>query len=146
MAEGYLRVKLLRDGARVPERATQGSSGLDLYACIEPPGYIELGPDVTRVPTGIALEAPPGFDIQIRPRSSLGLRGVNVILGTVDADYRGEIFVAMHTFGSNRSYRIEHGDRIAQLVISRFEAPVITVVGELNDSPRGEGGYGSTGR
>ena len=146
MADCFLRVKLLRDGARVPERATRDSSGLDLYACIEPPGYIELGPDVMRVPTGIALEAPPAFDIQIRPRSSLGLRGVNVILGTVDADYRGEIFVAMHTFGSNRSYRIEHGDRIAQLVISRFEIPVITVVAELNDSARGEGGYGSTGR
>jgi dUTP pyrophosphatase len=141
-----LRVKLLRAGARVPERATSGSTGLDLYACIETPGYIDLGPDVTRVPTGIALEAPAGYDVQLRPRSSLGLRGVNVVFGTVDADYRGEIFVAMHTFGSCTSYRIEDGDRIAQLVVSRFEPLPIFVTDDLSGSGRGIGGYGSTGR
>ena len=146
MADSSLRVKLLRESARAPARATDGSTGLDLYACTDDGAYIELGPDVTRVPTGIALEAPPGYDVQIRPRSSLGLRGVNVILGTVDADYRGEIFVAMHTFGSCDSYRIEHGDRIAQLVISRLSLLPVEIVEDLADSQRGSGGYGSTGR
>jgi dUTP pyrophosphatase len=146
MAEAALRVKLLRGGARAPERATPGSSGLDLYACVQGPGFIELGPDPVRVPTGIAIEAPAGFDLQIRPRSSLSVQGVNAILGTVDSDYRGEIFVAMHTFGSRGSYRVHHGDRIAQLVISRVEALEVTLVDELSESARGVGGYGSTGR
>ena len=146
MADGFLRVKLLREGARVPERATEGSTGLDLYACLDAPGYMDLGPDVTRVPTGVALEVPIGFDVQVRPRSGLSIRGVNVILGTADSDYRGEIFVAMHTFGSCSSYRMEHGDRIAQLVVIRFEVLPIVLVEELSDSTRGTGGYGSTGR
>ena len=144
MAGDRLLVKLLREGARPPERATAGSTGLDLYACLT--GPLDLGPDVTRVATGIALEIPPGYDVQLRPRSSLGLHGVNVILGSVDSDYRGEIFVAMHTFGSTTSYRIEHGDRIAQLVISRFEALPVEIVADLSASERGSRGYGSTGR
>jgi dUTP pyrophosphatase len=144
MPDGILRVKLLRTGARLPGRATAGASGLDLYACID--GVIELGPDPIRVPTGIAIEAPAGFDLQIRPRSSLSVQGVNAILGTIDSDYRGEIFVAMHTFGSRRTYRVHHGDRIAQLVISRVEALEVTKVDELSESARGVGGYGSTGR
>jgi dUTP pyrophosphatase len=146
MVDALIKVKLLREGAKLPIRATPGATGLDLFACIDPQGHLEIGPDVTRVPTGIALEVPLGYDVQVRPRSGLGSRGVNVILGTADADYRGEIFVAMHTFGSLASYRIEHGDRIAQLVVSRFEALPLQVVAELSDSRRGSGGYGSTGR
>src|SRR3972149_4363297 len=106
MSGDVLKVKLLRPGARLPARATSGSTGLDLYACLEAPGYIDLGPDVTLVPTGIAVEAPAGYDRQIRPRSGLGREGVNVIYGTLDADYRGELCVSMHTFGSRASYRI----------------------------------------
>ena len=106
----------------------------------------KLGPDVTLVPTGIACEAPLGYDVQIRPRSGLARRGVNVILGTLDSDYRGELFVSMHTFGSTVSYQIETGDRVAQLVISRFEALELVEVDELADSGRGSAGHGSTGR
>ncbi|HLG10638.1 MAG TPA: dUTP diphosphatase, partial [Dehalococcoidia bacterium] len=100
----------------------------------------------TLVPTGIAVEAPRGYDLQIRPRSGLARRGVDVILGTLDSDYRGEVFVSMRTFGSLARYRIEDGDRIAQLVISKFEALPLLQVEELSDSERGEGGHGSTGR
>ncbi len=144
MPEPSIKVKLLRPGARLPAFATPGASGLDLYACLDAP--VDLSLDVTLVPTGIAVEAPPGYDLQIRPRSGLARRGVDVILGTLDSDYRGEVFVSMRTFGSLASYRIEGGDRIAQLVISRFEALTLVQVDELSDSDRGAGGHGSTGR
>jgi dUTP pyrophosphatase len=144
MPDASIKVKLLRPGARLPAFATPGASGLDLYACLEAP--LELTPDVTLVPTGIAVEAPAGYDLQIRPRSGLARRGVDVILGTLDADYRGEVFVSMRTFGSLAGYRVESGDRIAQLVISRFEALPLVEVEELSGSERGAGGHGSTGR
>ena len=144
MPEPSIKVQLLRPGARLPQRATPGASGLDLHACLEAP--IDLTPDVTLVPTGIAIEAPPGYDLQIRPRSGLARRGVDVILGTLDSDYRGEVFVSMRTFGSLASYRVEDGNRIAQLVISRAEALPIIQVDALSDSERGSGGHGSTGR
>ena len=139
-----LRIKLLRPGARLPERATPGSSGLDLYACLDAP--VELGPDVALVPTGIAIEAPVGYDLQVRPRSGLGRRGVDLIFGTLDSDYRGEVFVSMRTFGSTAAFRVEHGDRIAQLVVSRVEYVTLEQVEELSGSVRGDGGHGSTGR
>ena len=141
-----LKVKLLRPGARLPARATAGSTGLDLYACIAPPGWIDLGPDVTLVPTGVAIETPAGYDAQVRPRSGLGRQGVNVVYGTLDADYRGEVLVSMYTFGSRASYRVEHGDRIAQLVISRIALLDIVEVEELGASGRDTAGHGSTGR
>jgi dUTP pyrophosphatase len=137
-------VKRLRPDARLPLRASEGATGLDLYACLDAP--VMVGPDSTLVPTGIAIEAPLGLDVQIRPRSGLSRQGVNVILGTIDADYRGELFVAMHTFGSLGSYEIKDGDRIAQLVITRFEPVELEEAGELSDSVRGAGGHGSTGR
>jgi dUTP pyrophosphatase len=127
-------------------RATTGASGLDLHACLEAPGYVDLNQDVTLVPTGIAIEAPQGYDLQIRPRSGLGRRGVDIILGTLDSDYRGEVFVSMRTFGSAASFRIEDGDRIAQLVIARIEDLPLVQVEELSGSERGAGGHGSTGR
>jgi dUTP pyrophosphatase len=144
MSQPVLKVKLLRPGARLPTRATPGSSGLDLHACLEAP--IELTQDVTLVPTGISTEVPPGYDLQIRPRSGLGRRGVDIIFGTLDSDYRGEVFVSMRTFGSTPSFRIEDGDRIAQLVVARVEVLDVVVVDDLAESERGAGGHGSTGR
>jgi dUTP pyrophosphatase len=139
-----LKVKLLRTGAQMPVRATPGSSGLDLYACLDAP--IDLGPDVTLVPTGVAIEAPLGYDLQVRPRSGLGRRGVDLVFGTLDSDYRGEVFVSMRTFGSTASFRVENGDRIAQLVVARVVDVTLEQVEELSDSVRGDGGHGSTGR
>lgn len=140
-----LKVKLLREGARLPVRATEMATGFDLYACLED-GGLHLAADVTLVPTGIAIEPPPGYDVQIRPRSGLARQGVNVVLGTIDTDYRGELFVSMHTFGSRHSYTVTHGDRIAQLVISRMAPLELVEVEELSESQRGEGGHGSSGR
>lgn len=144
MVSSIVRVKRLRPEARLPHRATEQATGLDLYACLDAP--IEVGCDPILVPTGIALETPAGLDVQIRPRSGLSRQGVNVILGTIDADYRGELFVSMHTFGTRTSYEIRHGDRIAQLVITRYEPVELVETNELAASARGEGGHGSTGR
>ena len=141
-----VRVKLLRDGARLPWRATAQATGFDLFACLPAGESLRLGPDVVLVPTGIALETPSGLDVQVRPRSGLSGQGVAVELGTIDADYRGEIFDSMHTFGSLSTYRIEHGDRIAQLVIGRSADIAIVAAEDLSPSGRSEAGHGSTGR
>ena len=140
-----LKVQRLHPEARLPERATAGASGLDLYAC-PPDGDIVLGPDPVRVPTGIALEIPPGYDAQVRPRSGLSLQGVGIAFGTIDADYRGEVLVTMWVFGSRREHRVRHGDRIAQLVVSRLAELSVMEVEALAPSARGARGHGSTGQ
>jgi dUTP pyrophosphatase len=139
-----LKVKRLHSDARLPERATSGASGLDLYACL-PDGDVALTIDPVRVPTGIAIEFPEGYDVQVRPRSGLSLKGVGVSFGTIDSDYRGEVLVTMWVFGSRLDHLIQHGDRIAQLVISRLAEVSIEEVRELAPSQRGAGGHGSTG-
>jgi dUTP pyrophosphatase len=146
MPEDVLKVKLLRLGARLPLRATSGSTGLDLYACLADPPFVDLDQDVTLVPTGIAIELPHGYDLQVRPRSGLGRQGVDIVFGSIDADYRGEILVSMRCFGTRQSFRIEHGDRIAQMVIARVELLPVVEVEELSESDRGADGHGSTGR
>jgi dUTP pyrophosphatase len=144
MSTPTLKVKVLRSGARLPTRGSPAASGLDLYACLDQD--LDIGPDVTLVPCGIAVEVPQGYEVQVRPRSGLARRGVTVVFGTVDSDYRGEIFVNMHTIGTLGAYRIQDGDRIAQLVVARVEMLPAVEVDELKDSERGEGGFGSTGR
>jgi dUTP pyrophosphatase len=139
-----LKVKRLHPNARLPARATEGSTGLDLYACVESP--VEIGPDVTLIATGVAIEAQAGLDVQIRPRSGLSREGVNVILGTIDADYRGELLVSMHTFGTRGPHTVRNGDRIAQLVITRLEPVDVIEVDDIAASARGSAGHGSTGR
>ncbi len=139
-----LNVKRLRPEAALPVRATEGASGLDLHACL-PDGDVVLGPDPQRVSTGVAIEFPPGFDAQIRPRSGLSLKGVGVAFGTIDSDYRGELLVTMWVFGSKTEHVVSHGDRIAQLVIAPLADAAVVEVEELNESERGTGGHGSTG-
>ena len=140
-----LRVQLLRPGARVPERQSEAASGYDLHACLDG-GTLEVGDAPVRVPTGIAIAAPPGLDVQIRPRSGLSARGVLAVLGTLDADYRGEIFVTMYCLPSTGSYLIEDGERIAQLVVARLAPVSFELASELEATARGDGGHGSTGR
>ena len=147
MSEGatILKVRRLRPGARLPQRATPGSTGLDLFACIEAAGSIELGRDPVLVPTGIAIELPPGYDAQVRPRSGLSAKGVGVTFGTIDSDYRGEVLVTMYVFGSHESYTVRHGDRIAQLVIAHLADLPVVEAQALSPTERGQGGHGSTG-
>ncbi len=140
-----IEVLLLRAGARVPQRQTSLASGFDLHACLEN-GPIEVGTVPVLVPTGIAVAAPAGFDVQVRPRSGLSARGVIAILGTLDADYRGEIFVTMYRLADASPHTINDGDRIAQLVIARHVEVEWSLVDSLDATERGSRGHGSTGR
>ena len=107
---------------------------------------VVLQPGIAQaVPTGIAIELPPGHEAQVRPRSGLGLKhSLTVNFGTIDPGYRGEIRVIMFNLG-RADYTVEKGDRIAQLVISRYES-VEWEEGEVSESIRGAGGFGSSGR
>jgi dUTP pyrophosphatase len=139
-----LQIQRLRPAAKLPVRATTGSTGFDVHACLDAPLTLTQHPQ--RVPTGIAIAFPHGFDAQVRPRSGLSSRGIGVAFGTVDADYRGELLVTMWTFGDTASYELHHHDRIAQLVFAVL-APVEVVESEaLPVTSRGDGGHGSTGR
>ncbi len=129
----------------VPCRQTSGSSGYDLYANVD--SLVLKHGDIALVPTGIRIQIPMGFEAQIRPRSGLALKyGVTLLNspGTVDSDYRGEIKVIMINHGKE-DFIIKRGDRIAQMVISRFCDVQFVHVDELLDSARGEGGFGHTG-
>jgi dUTP pyrophosphatase len=139
-----IRVKALRTSARMPERATDGATGFDLYACVE--GELEVGQEPVRVPTGIAIETPAGLDVQIRPRSGLSAQGVMATLGTIDADYRGELLVTMYVLPYRGPHAIQNGDRIAQLVVSRIAEVTLRPAEELSATARDAGGHGSTGR
>jgi dUTP pyrophosphatase len=147
MTELPFQIKLRRvsPDARIPVRASAGASGYDLHACLPGGGSIDLSRDPVSVPTGIAIEAPPGIDVQIRPRSGLSARGVGVTLGTIDADYRGELLVTMYLFGTRAAHQVNHGDRIAQLVFARLAPVELIEVDTLSHTERGEGGHGSTG-
>jgi dUTP pyrophosphatase len=139
-----IRLKRLRPQATLPVRSSPAATGFDLHACLDVP--LDLAPRPQLVPTGLAIEFPAGWDVQIRPRSGLSLKGVGVAFGTIDADYRGELLVTMWTFGGLESYTLQQGDRIAQLVIARAAVAMFTEVADLAPSSRGEGGHGSTGR
>ncbi len=133
-------------GLNLPTYATAQSAGMDLTAALEE--ALELGPgERALVPTGLSIALPAGFEAQIRPRSGLAINhGVTVLNtpGTIDADYRGEIKVILINHGKD-PFTIERGMRIAQMVVERFETVSWNVVDSLEDSERGEGGFGSTG-
>lgn len=143
-ALAVLRVVRLRPSARLPERQTALASGFDLCASLEH-GPLTIGEAPVRVPTGLAIGAPHGFDVQLRPRSGLAARGVMAVFGTLDADYRGEVMVTMYCLPSTGRFTVADGDRIAQLVISRLAEVVWHTVEALDETARGAGGHGSTG-
>jgi len=140
-----LKVKKLRPEAKLPRRSTPGSTGFDLYACIEGDS-VQLTSTPKLIGTGIAIEFPPGYDAQIRPRSGLSSKGVGVTLGTVDSDYRGEVMITMYMLTPSGSFEIRHGDRIAQLVIHKLADVEVIEAAELSATEREAGGHGSTGR
>ena len=147
MEKAEIIIKLLRPCAIAPKKATEGASGFDIFACFDDEQeYIELGSEPRKVPTGISIQIPPGVDGQIRPRSGLTLEGIIAPLGTIDSDYRGEIFVTMYTLKPNTIYRIQEGDRIAQVVFNYLANVDIDITNqELTETNRGSGGFGSTG-
>ena len=142
-----ISVKKLRPGAVLPTYGTEYSAGADLYACLDEPVTIEPGKTVM-IPTGLAMELPAGYAGLIYARSGLsvkrGLAPANKV-GVIDADYRGEFMVALLNHGST-AQTVEHGERIAQLVITPVFMPGFTEVAELSDTARGAGGFGSTGK
>ena len=141
-----LKIKRLRPNAKLPRRATPSSTGFDIFACIEGSDAIMLvGAQPKLIPTGIAIEVPRGYDVQIRPRSGLSAKGVGVTFGTIDSDYRGEILITMYLFNPNATFEIKHGDRIAQMVVSQVADLPLVEVEELSSTKRGSGGHGSTG-
>ena len=139
-----LRVMRLRPGARLPQRQTASASGFDLHACLEG-GAVAVGTAPVRIPIGIAIAAPPGSDVQVRPRSGLFARGVIGMLGTIDADYRGELHVTLYRLPDAAPHTVHDGDRIAQLVVGRLASVAWTAVDALDETERGSGGHGSTG-
>lgn len=138
-----LRVLRLRPGARLPVRATPGSSGYDLHACLDEP--VTVGPNPVRIGTGLAVAIDDGYDVQIRPRSGLAAKGVLATFGTIDSDYRGELMVTLYTIGSREPHVVTDGDRIAQLVVSQLAPIEVVEAKELDGTERGHGGHGSTG-
>ena len=142
-----LKIRRLHHHAKLPKRATPGSTGFDLFACIEGDGKIALvGTQSKLIPTGIAIEVPGGYDVQIRPRSGLSAKGVGVTFGTIDSDYRGEILITMYLFDPNATFEIKHGDRIAQMIVGTIADLPLVEVEELTPTERGAGGHGSTGK
>ena len=144
-SELTLGVVHLRPGARTPERQSEFASGFDVHACLAS-GDLRLGAAPILVPTGVAIAAPPGTDIQLRPRSGLSLSGVMVVFGTLDADYRGELFVTMYCLPGFEGHVVRNGDRVAQLIVARLVAVRWSQVTELAGTARGARGHGSTGR
>jgi dUTP pyrophosphatase len=142
-----VRVQRLREGAELPRAMTDGSAGFDLAALPES-GECTLAPGARAlVGTGIAVELPPGYEAQVRPRSGLALRhGVTVLNspGTIDADYRGEVKVLLINHGSE-PFRVRAGDRIAQLVVAKVASVRLVEAEGLGATGRGSGGYGHTG-
>ena len=147
MIMNAVRVKILKEGAKLPTYGSAQAAGADLYACLEKAVTIAPGETVF-VPTGIALEVPLGCAGLIYARSGMackrGLAPANKV-GVVDSDYRGEIIVALHNHG-NVPQTVEHGERVAQFVITPVLTPDYEMVKELSDTERNQGGFGSTGK
>jgi dUTP pyrophosphatase len=142
-----MKIKVVNRGRQpLPTYATEQSAGMDLRANIEEP--IVLKPmERCLVPTGLYIALPQGYEAQVRPRSGLALKsGITVLNapGTIDADYRGEVGVLLINL-SDQPFTVNDGERIAQMVIARHETATFKEVDALDDTERGEGGYGHTG-
>lgn len=142
-----VQVQIVNTSAnQLPEYATAGSAGMDIRANLQ--ASVTLQPmERSMVPTGLFIELPDGYEAQIRPRSGMAIKqGITCLNspGTVDADYRGELKVILINLSSSVQV-INHGDRIAQMVIAKTEKAALVLVQQLNSSQRGEGGFGHTG-
>jgi dUTP pyrophosphatase len=140
-----VQIRRLDPSLPIPSYAHPGDAGADLYAAAD----VTLKPgERALVPTGVAIALPEGYAAFVHPRSGLATRGVGIVNapGTVDAGYRGEIKVTLVNHDPDEPVALRRGDRIAQLVVQRVERVAFHEVGELPESARGEGGFGSTGQ
>ncbi|KFC68852.1 Deoxyuridine 5'-triphosphate nucleotidohydrolase [Devosia sp. LC5] len=137
------------EGLPLPRQQTSGAAGLDLAAALAPDESIEIAPGAyAMIPTGFAIALPEGYEAQVRPRSGLAARhGITVLNspGTVDADYRGEVKVLLINHGA-APFIVRRGERIAQMVVAPVSSVVLIEMEALDDTERGQGGHGSTGR
>lgn len=134
-------------GLPLPKYMSEQAAGMDLYACTEDVEIIKKH-EIKLIPTGLKIALPSGYEAQIRPRSGLALKhGITLVNtpGTIDADYRGEIKIIMINLG-NSDFEIKRGDRIAQMVINKIEQISWELSEELEESSRGDGGFGHTGK
>ena len=142
-----VQVKKLKDNAILPTYGSAQAAGADLYACLDEPMIVEPGKTIF-VPTGLSMALPEGTAGLIYARSGLAckqdLAPANKV-GVIDSDYRGEFIVALHNHG-NQTRQVQHGDRIAQLVITPVFTPGFLEVTSLDETDRGPGGFGSTGK
>ena len=140
-------IKRLSQQISLPKYETIGSSGLDLSANID--NYIEIQPGKSAIiPTGLSISIPKNYEVQIRPRSGLAAKQQITVLntpGTIDSDYRGEIKIILINHG-DKKFKVEKGLRIAQMVVCPVIQAEIIEVNELEDTKRGQGGFGSTGK
>ena len=143
-----VNIKIVNTSANpLPQYATKGSSGMDIRASLDIP--VRLQPlERTMIPTGLFVEIPNGYEIQIRPRSGLAIKqGITCLNtpGTIDSDYRGEIKIILINLSSEEQV-INHGDRIAQMIVQRTERAAFEQVEFLNETERAAGGFGHTGK
>lgn len=141
-----IKIMKLKATALLPEYQTPGAAGADIHACIDE--AITLQPMERRmIPTGLAMEIPEGYEVQIRARSGMSIKhGITMIngIGTIDADYRGEVGVLLVNLSAN-PFTIEPGMRIAQMIVAKYEVARWQEVDGLDETKRGINGYGSTG-
>jgi dUTP pyrophosphatase len=140
-----VKIKKIKESAILPKYAHEGDAGVDLYSTKE---YALKPGERTLVSTGISIAIPLGYEAQVRPKSGLALKhGISIVNtpGTIDAGYRGEIGVIIINHGQE-DYTIEKGKKVAQMVFNKIEAVNFEEVEDLDDTTRGEGGFGSTGQ
>ena len=141
-----MKVRIKSESGNLPFYETEGSAGMDLKAYIEEPVTLKPG-QRKLIPTGLSIELPVGYEAQIRARSGLAIKkGIGLVngIGTIDSDYRGEIKVILINWGEE-DFVIENGDRIAQMVIAKYERVEWEVADDLSETERGSGGFGHTG-
>ena len=142
-----IKIKKVRENAKLPTRATEGSAGYDLYACIDKPLTLKAG-ETAIIPTGIAIGLDdPHYAAFIYSRSGIAIKhGIGLLnsVGVIDSDYRGEICVGVINQISE-AYEIQPFERVAQMIIKPVELPELTEVSDLDETSRGAGGFGSTG-
>ena len=140
-----IQIKKLNDSAILPQYQTAGAAGADIHACLDEPVILQPM-ERKMIPTGLAIALPVGYEAQVRARSGMSIKhGITMVngIGTIDADYRGEIGVLVINLGQE-PYTIEPDMRIAQMVIAKYETAVWQPADELNETDRGSGGFGST--
>ena len=140
-----VKIKRIHPQAQIPEYKTEHSAGADIYACLENDLLVKPM-EIVLIPTGLVMEIPQGFEVQIRPRSGLAVKGISIpnAPGTIDSDYRGEVKIILINL-SREDFTFRHHDRIAQMVLAKTERADFLETHELSDTARGEGGFGSTG-